>query len=314
MADLIVPTEFPTIQEAVDTANPNDTVLIMPGVYNENVTVLQDDITIKAELLGVRLQGINKEGMGLSVFGNNVTIENIILSNYMIGINASGNSCRISFCICLKNASYGILLSGSNSEIQSCGCNQNGLFGMDIGGDNNKISDNRCLNNMLGSITNSNKPLTDSTIDTNILVDPRIGVNLTLTESTGNKIVKNAITSGTGIYAGAPSTVISENVLQACELSGIQINSENNTITNNFITGTVNGIQVSMDQNCIKYNVLGKCSESGITVVSNDNRIISNIITSSTVGIRNTGKLNVVEDNQFFFNQKNIIDAYKYCM
>lgn len=314
MANLIVPTEYKTIQEAIDAANPNDTISILPGVYNESAVVAKDDITINAELFGVQMQGINQSDIGITVLGSNVTVNNIVLTNYIIGIYAAGDNCKISYCICTNNANFGILMSGNDSSIISCGCDENGLFGMDVGGENNNISDNRCLNNMLGGIANSNKPLINSTIDTNILVDPRIGVSLTLTQSADNKIVKNAITAGTGIYTGAPSTLISQNVLQACELNAIQVNSKNNTVKNNFITGTANGIQISLEENIIQDNVLGSCSESGITVVSSCNNITSNIITSSTVGVRNTGSQNVTKQNEYFNNQKNIMDVHNYSM
>ena len=36
---LVVPRDFDTIQEAVDEAEPGDTVLIQPGVYVESVVV-----------------------------------------------------------------------------------------------------------------------------------------------------------------------------------------------------------------------------------------------------------------------------------
>ena len=35
-----------TIQAAVDTANPGDTVRVPPGIYHENVLVTKDNITI----------------------------------------------------------------------------------------------------------------------------------------------------------------------------------------------------------------------------------------------------------------------------
>lgn len=36
---LVVPTQYATIQAAVDAANPHDTVLVLPGTYPENVTI-----------------------------------------------------------------------------------------------------------------------------------------------------------------------------------------------------------------------------------------------------------------------------------
>lgn len=50
---LAVPAEYPSIQQAIDSAQPGDTVLIGPGVYNESLTLKE----------GVRLEGA---GLGKS--------------------------------------------------------------------------------------------------------------------------------------------------------------------------------------------------------------------------------------------------------
>jgi hypothetical protein len=45
-AELIVPTDHSTIQEAVDQAEPGDTVTVEPGSYSENL-VLKDDLVVR---------------------------------------------------------------------------------------------------------------------------------------------------------------------------------------------------------------------------------------------------------------------------
>lgn len=73
------------IQDAVDRANPGDTVLISPGVYNETVRVKVNDIT----LLGLGdsnqrpvLDGQNTLGNGVIACGDRFRIENLTLLDY----------------------------------------------------------------------------------------------------------------------------------------------------------------------------------------------------------------------------------------
>ena len=45
---LLVPSEFPTIQSAIDAAEDGDTVRVLPGVYNEIVTFLGKAIVVES--------------------------------------------------------------------------------------------------------------------------------------------------------------------------------------------------------------------------------------------------------------------------
>mgnify|MGYP005844972827 CR=1 FL=1 len=81
---LVYPHE--TIQSVVDRALPGDTVLILPGVYHETVYVDQPNITIRG--LGdaderVWLDGQNLLSDGFNTSGNQFTLENIGIRNYV---------------------------------------------------------------------------------------------------------------------------------------------------------------------------------------------------------------------------------------
>src|SRR5262245_55954689 len=55
-----------TIQAAVDSANPGDTVRVPPGTYHENVFVTKDNITIEGSQ-GAVLDGTGLTGSGITV-------------------------------------------------------------------------------------------------------------------------------------------------------------------------------------------------------------------------------------------------------
>lgn len=46
-----VPTDFPTIQQAIDASNHGDTVIVMPGVYRENISYKSKAVVIASEYI-----------------------------------------------------------------------------------------------------------------------------------------------------------------------------------------------------------------------------------------------------------------------
>jgi plastocyanin len=81
---LTVPTEFPTIQKAVDAAKPGSIVLINPGVYKEAVVVTTPRLTIKGvDRFRTVLHGQDKRSNGITVDGvGHVSIMNLTVRNY----------------------------------------------------------------------------------------------------------------------------------------------------------------------------------------------------------------------------------------
>ena len=78
-----VPSDQPTIQDAVNAAQSGDLVLIDKGVYSEGVTVENDGITIRGmDRNAVVLDGRGKFSNGFTVTGNGVTIQNLTVHSY----------------------------------------------------------------------------------------------------------------------------------------------------------------------------------------------------------------------------------------
>ncbi len=78
-----VPDDQPTIQAAVDRAEPGDLVLIGPGSYQEEVAVSTPGITIRGvDRNAVALDGGHELINGIVVTADGVAVENLTVRNY----------------------------------------------------------------------------------------------------------------------------------------------------------------------------------------------------------------------------------------
>ena len=120
---LNVPDEFASIQEAVDAAVAGDLVLIAPGVYNEAVNVVTDEIVIRGlEREGVVLDGEFELDNGIRVLGaKGVAVENLTTQNYTDnGVFFTGaDGYRASYITAYRIGDYGIYAFDSvNGQIE----------------------------------------------------------------------------------------------------------------------------------------------------------------------------------------------------
>jgi plastocyanin len=106
-----VPEEFPTIQSAVDAAQPGDLVLVGPGVYRESVSVTTPGLTIRGtDRNRVILDGEFTRENGIVVTADGVAIENLTARNYTLnGFFWTGvTGYRGSYLTSIDNWVYGI--------------------------------------------------------------------------------------------------------------------------------------------------------------------------------------------------------------
>ena len=79
-----VPTDAPTIAEALKRAKPGATIEIAAGTYKEALDVTVDRITIRGEdRNAVILDGEHKLSNGVSVAADDVAVENLTVRNYL---------------------------------------------------------------------------------------------------------------------------------------------------------------------------------------------------------------------------------------
>ncbi len=111
-----VPADYPTIQAAVNAAQPNDLLLVAPGVYHEAVKVCTADLTIRGEDRNQTiLDGQLKLANGFTVQADNVIIENMTAHHYAGNgfFWTDQNGYRGSYLTAYDNGDYGIYAFGS---------------------------------------------------------------------------------------------------------------------------------------------------------------------------------------------------------
>jgi hypothetical protein len=133
---LQVPTEFETIQAAVDAAAPGDLVLIEPGTYREAVDVVTDEITIRGlDRDTVVLDGGLELDNGIRVLGaHGVAVENLTAMNYtnngLFWLSATGY--RASYITTYRTGDYGIYafdsVEGQIEHAHTVGSRDGGVY------------------------------------------------------------------------------------------------------------------------------------------------------------------------------------------
>ncbi|HSJ35252.1 MAG TPA: right-handed parallel beta-helix repeat-containing protein [Acidimicrobiia bacterium] len=106
-----VPSDYPTIQAAVDSADPGDLVLIASGVYREEVQVSTPGLILRGEDRNeVVIDGEFVRPNGIIVFADGVVVENLTLANATEnGVIWTGvRGYRGSYLTAVDNQVYGI--------------------------------------------------------------------------------------------------------------------------------------------------------------------------------------------------------------
>lgn len=294
--------DFRSIQEAVNNSSSGDTVIVMPGTYNENIIVNVTSLTIRSESKNPEVL-VKSPEENKSIFL--ITANNITLSGFNI-TGAKGNYTYYPSGICLKNARncritgntifenfLGVCLVNSDYNTIS----KNFLFNSSISlkedsnmnnlRDNaleegpislsdssyNTISENSLFNGSISMGESSRNNLTNNTIEKGSI---HLAVWCSL-----NLISKNKISDGWGVSIACcgGGDNISDNVISNCS-TGVFTYDHGIDVINNSIRDCYCGIDIAQSPSRIYNNIILNCS-TGITVMDSSTDISNNIIISS---------------------------------
>jgi len=144
-ADILnVPSEFATIQMAIDASLPGDEIVIAPGIYKEELHTNNDNITltgagIDATIISGDLDGTGSNstrGPEFNIFFGSVLIQDLTLSGFDDALLVYGfGNVEIRNCKFIHNKTGPVLLtSEGNNLIQGCTFEQNQYLALRIEG------------------------------------------------------------------------------------------------------------------------------------------------------------------------------------
>jgi len=286
---IIVPDDYPTIQGAINNANPGDTVFVRNGIYNEGFRIREHKpgITVSGEDKNQTI--INKKsGIAISVYANNTKIEGFTINTSSVGIISRGGFDNTTFLYNITNLTINdIYIKGSTVSVHLQQTNwvkfENNIIEgfLDLELCNNYSIKNNTIRNMeiimgnYGVVSNNilNKSInivyySDQSgisiggnfinISHNIVSNKRYGISI---GGSSNVIWKNKIiNNGNGTLLDIDDTIIHLNNISNNDI-GIYFFSDNsnNVITNNnFINNSLNVLFLDSSNNKYKNNYWGE--------------------------------------------------------
>jgi parallel beta-helix repeat protein len=268
---IIVPTDYSTIQAALDSASEGDEVFVKNGTYNENLTV-NKSLSIVGENAGSTIV-VGEGTTALLVQHDNVNVSGFTFKRpstmrWYYGVHLlSAHDCNV-FGNQIESTFYGIwlfdsafnniyenTLMGNWNGIYLSASDNNNVSNNDVtgshdwgistdGSDNNIIMNNYVASSGWGGIgLDGGGPNRNNLIAVNVVTHSGdIGIGITSSDSTENKIVSNDITA-TGSEDGGDFAIRiawDSNLVLGNRLTGNQAGiylegARNNNITRNLI-------------------------------------------------------------------------------
>ena len=279
--------DYVTIQDAINSSEDGDTVIVHDGVYHENIIVnksldlfgTRNGITtingsengsvvvIKSNWVNVSGfyiigSGKNSEDAGIKVESNHSIISNNTCSKNQIGIYLyQANDTIISNNICNGSRTHGIYLYDSYSNnLSGNNISSNAIWGLSTTSNFNNIMNNICMYNG-GGILNigDNTTISNNTIS----INQEYGLFLT---GKYCKIINNAISGNlkNGMYLSyANYNILSTNVCSNNGYGVFLLESNNNIMANTTCSYNEYGISLALSgyntfaENVISQNNIG---------------------------------------------------------
>ncbi len=253
------PADFHTIQEAINAANPGDTILVASGTYYEHVVVNKAVLLIGEDRDTTIIDG-NRTGTVLRVTANNTVVSGFTVQNSGIEWPDSGIYLDRSF----------------NSSILGNNANDNKEFGILLHSCFNcSVYDNNAASNRWGDIWLR---------------------NCSTCSVYNNKASKSKYGYGIGLYSSSNCSIFGNQVTHNDYLFGIWLScSSNCSVRDNNITSNKYGIQLYRSSNCSIWNNNITNNACGVYLFhSSENRISHNNFVGNTrpVSVSPSGYVN----------------------
>jgi hypothetical protein len=196
---------YPTIQQAVDDAFPNEQLVLSPGTYRENIRIDAQNLLIRstnpedpAVVAATIIDGGNKTAA--VTFGSGVTSRSVLDGLTIIGgqggeDNKGGIACialgdtgpAITRCLITKNNGPGIFCKSSSPTVTNCTIIANGSDGIELCADGSvRIANTVIARNLCHGIQNGRLAV----------------VNCTVVENAGSGIFRSTATVTNSIIWG----------------------------------------------------------------------------------------------------------------
>lgn len=271
---------YPTIQEAIDDANPFDTLEISSGIYNEGLTINTPLTLIGKDNQTCVIKG-NREPT-IKITSDNVTISNLNLPDGIYGVYITNsknihilNNVIYNHRICIFAYNSSMLISNnqiSNDPIRTGGA------GISFRHCKDSIIENNIINDTVYSVymMYTSIVIRDNEISPTDGFDEKLdSIGIALYHNSNSTVTNNMVNGGdVGIgveYGSYPS--IERNVISDSEYYGILIK--------NYGSPTLNENSI---KNCKEYGIYSK---QGRDVKIMNNTFINNDITLSNSTISN---------------------------
>jgi parallel beta-helix repeat protein len=273
---IVVPDDYPTIQEAINNAADGDTVFVRAGTYYEHV-VINKTVSLLGEDVSATIIDGNNTGHVLNVVSDNVNVTGFTVQNS--GSTHTPTHDAVDAGICLN---YTI----------GCTISRNFLVG-------NSVSGIALLNSSQNTVTCNNLGCMG-------------WCGIQLRNSSRNTLSGNAIADKLMAIHGADSSNynnITENVISNCTCGMCYHTSHHNNIRGNDISAIEEGLwlQYRLDFNLVAEN---NFSNNRVAIYLLDgpnynNTLSKNVITGSEYGIRieNDGRYTSIVDNTIVNNR-----------
>ena len=310
---LTAPDPYPSIQAAINAANPGDTIEVAAGIYFENV-IVNKSVTLRGEDSTTTIIDANQTGHGVKINASNVQVHRFTVRN-------GGNQYA-----CLYVDSQGghviadNILTGSYSCIDMFECNgctitgntlaNNGMAGISLSySDNNDIIGN--------NISESAYGIKAQASNDNIIINNALSQNsysIYLTQSVRNDIINNTVSAITSsVYLlSSDNNNIQDNTVTDGSIGIYIYSSSGNSIFRNTMRDNSYGLQLAYStNNPVDLNTMAQ-NDWGVRLYDADSNLLTrNTLRESTWGIYFEGgaTANTVYHNNLIDNVKQVFQG-----